>query len=474
MRSRTERPAARSPRACAALVAAAALAWGCSGAALPPVPEPSYEGFAGPVRDQLRSAWAAAEADPRNTLAVGDFGRTLYAYGQFEAAEACFARCSMLDPGGFRWAYLLGVTRAGLGRYAPAAQAFAEAASIRPADLPTAVRRADLLEQAGDEAGARGILERALRDSPRSAAVRYRLGRLLAPLETDIAIRHLEAALEVEPDYREALYALAGAYRMQGGQEAAANVLARYEKADPAPRRHYADPLVDSLDAIRASSAQSVFNDGFRLQARGDWEGARKAYEAVLEIDPDYVQAHVNLVSVFGEIGEYEQAALHYRRSMDSDPTIAEAHYNYGVSLHFSGDYAGAVQAFRKALAINDQNADARGNLATALEALGRPSEAEEHYRLALQASPAHPMSNFHLGRRLAERGRYRESVPYLERALGTESPGTALHAYVLALVQRELGQEERAVETARLALRHARARGQAEFEAKIRAELLP
>ena len=471
---RTEGRSTRSPCVRAALIACAIFAWGCSSASLPPLPEAAYEGFAGPVQAQLRSAWTKAAAGPGSTLAVGDFGRMLYAYGQFEAAEACFARCRLLDPGAFRWAYLLGVTRAALGRSEAAMQAFKEAASIRPTDLPTAVRHADLLEQAGDEAAARGILESALRDSPESAAAHYRLGRILVPVETDIAIQHLGVALEVEPDYREALYALAGAYRLQGGQDEAARLLQLYAKADPAPRRHYEDPLVDALDSIRARSAQVAFNDGFARQARGDFEGARKTYETVLEIDPDYVQAHVNLISIFGEIGDYEQAARHYRRSVALDETIAEAHYNYGVTLHFAGDYAGAVEAFQKALAINDQNADAHGNLATALEELGRPSEAERHYRLALQANPSHPMSNFHFGRRLAERGRFRESLPYLERALETASPGTSLHAYVLALVYRQLGQAERARETAQFALGHARARGQAEVEAKILADLPP
>ena len=472
MRSGTDGPGVRSPRVWLALAAAGLLAWGCSDAPLPPLPEPSYEGLATPVRAQLREAWSKAAAQPTNPLAVGDLGRTLYAYGSLQAAAACFARCRILDPGAFRWAYLLGVTRADLGESAAARQAFAEASSIRPSDLPTAIRLADLLEREGDAGGARDILQSALREAPGSAAVRYRLGRLLVLLETDVAMEHLEAALDIEPDYREAIYALAGAYRLQGEHDASARLLEQYEKADPAPRRHYADPIVDSLASIRAGSAQVVFNEGFALQARGDLDGARQAYATVLEIDPNYVQGHVNLVSIFGDLGDHERAALHYRRAVELDPAIAEAHYNYGVSRHLSGDYAGAVESFRKALAINDQNADTHGNLATSLEEFGRPAEAETHYRAALQHNPAHPMANFHLGRRLAERGRYAEAVPYLQRAVAAESPGTSLHAYLLALVHRQLGQSERAREAARLALRHARARGQAELEAKILAEL--
>ena len=450
------------------------LVWACTTPSLPPLPEPVLGGSAEVVRAQLREAWTKADADPTNAVAVGEFGEVLLAYGQFDGATLCFRRCRLLEPESFRWAYLLGVAEASLGRSDAASQALSEAVTMRPGDLAAAIRLADLLERSGEESQAREVLEKALEAAPSSSAALYRLGRLLAGREPGVAIGHLEAALEVESGYREALYALANAYRAEGREDDAEEKLRLYEQTDPAPRRHYADPLIDSLDAIRRGSAQSVFNEGHSLQERGQITAARAAYETVLEIDPDYVQAHVNLVSVFGQMGDPDQARRHYQLAVALDPGIAEAHYNFGVSLHFAEDFEGAEKAFRKALAINDQNADAHGNLATTLEQLGRGAEAERYYRLALQNNPAHPMANFHLGRRFAERGLYRQAVPYLERAVATESPGTALHGYLLAIVHRELGDSERASEVARAAQRHARSQNQAQLAQKIAAEFRP
>lgn len=450
------------------------LAWACTNPPLPPLPEPVLDGSAEVVRAQLQEAWTNAKADSTNAVAVGEFGEVLLGYGQFDGATSCFRRCRLLEPESFRWAYLLGVAEASLGRSDAASRALSEALTMRPADLAAAIRLSDLLEQSGEESQAREVLEKALEAAPSSSAALYRLGRLLAGHEPGLAIGHLEAALEVEPGYREALYALANAYRAQGREDDAEEHLRLYEQADPAPRRHYSDPLIDSLDSVRRESAQSVFNEGHSLQERGESTAARAAYESVLEIDPDYVQAHVNLVSLFGEMGDHDEARRHYQHAVSLDPGIAEAHYNYGVSLHFAGDFEGAEQAFRKALAINDQNADAHGNLATTLEQLGRSAEAERHYRLALQNNPSHPMANFHLGRRFAERGLYRQAVPYLERAIATDSPGTALHGYLLAIVHRELGDFERASEVARAAQRHARSQNQAQLAEKIAAEFRP
>lgn len=462
--------ARRRPTWCLALVSAAWTA-GCTDSDLPALPQPVVDGFAPAVQEQIQAAAARASEHSREAAAVGRLGRILYTYGQYQAARDCFLRSRALDPDRFEWAYLLGVVESDLGRFDEARSAFEAAAGMRPADLPTGLRLADLLERAGDYERSREVLEVVLERVPRSAATRYRLGRLAAGTGA-AAIQHLEAALEIEPDYREALYALASRYRLEGRHEEAAEQMERYEQTDPTPRRHYEDPLIDAMDSIRERSAQETFNEGHGLQARGDFEGALAAYANVLEIDPDYAQAHVNLVAVHGELGNHERAAAHYERSVAIDPSIAEAHYNYGVSRHLAGDFSGAADAFEKALAINPQDPNAHGNLGASLDGLGRASEATRHFRLAIEYNPSHPMANFHLGRQLAERGRYREALPYLETAVETETEGTALHAFLLALVHRELGSNRQAEEYGLIALRHARAGGHEDLEARIRAEL--
>lgn len=457
-----------------AILLLVALTASCSTPDLPPIPQPSLEGFAAAVQEQLRAARANAAADPLDTSLVGRLGRVLYTFGQYRAAAACFERCRGLEPEEFEWAYLLGVVRAELGQVDLARASFEAAAAMRPGDLPTTLRLADLLERSGDTSRASAILEPALEASPNVAAVSYRLGRLAAAENPALAVRHLEAALEIEPGYREALYALAGALRSLGLTAEASRQLALYERADPGPRRHYEDPLLDAMDSIRDDSVQEMFNDGYARQQSGDLASARDLYSDILEIAPDHVQAHVNLVAVHGQSGDYARSAVHYERAVALDPTIAEAHYNHGVSRHFAGEYEAAADAFRKALEINPLHADSHSNLGTALDAMGHSSEALRHYEDALRHNPAHPMANFHLGRWLAERRRYGDALPYLEKAVATESEGTPLHAYLLALVHREMGQDHQSREYGQLALRLARERGAADLVAQIQSELAP
>ena len=468
MRLGTEFGRVRGLAAVACVCAGAILQCACSDSSLPPVPDPVLDGFALTVRDQIRSAAERAQAEPDSAAAVGALGRVLYAYGQNEAAAACFERCQRLEPKAFEWSYLLAVARADSGQTEAAMAAFEAAAAARPNDLPTAIRRADLLERSGDPSAAANALQRALQLAPESAAVRYRLGRLASAQGDRSAIRHFEAALAIEADYREAIYALALELRLAGREAEAAKQLERYESAGTTLRRHYEDPLVDAMDSIRSASAQQVFNDARALQDSGDLQGALERYSSVLEIDPNYAQAHVNLIVVYGQLERHDEVAKHYRLAVKLNPSIAEAHYNYGVARHLAADYPRAATAFRKALAINPQDANAHNNLANALEQGGQDVDAAKHYRLAIQHDPSHPQANYHLGRRLAERGRFRDALPLLHKALENENQGAPLQAYLLAVVYRELADSDRAQQYARLALAKARAGGHGELAARV------
>lgn len=468
MRSRTERGHARRLAVVACVSAAAILQCACSESSLPPVPDPALDGFALPVREQIRSATERARAEPGSAEVVGALGKVLYAYGQNQAAAACFERCRLLEPQQFDWTYLLAVTRSDLGQTDAALAAFEAAAAMHPNDLPTAVRSADLLELSGERSAAAAALQQALQLAPDSAAVHYRLGRLASGQADGRAIGHFEAALAVEPDYREAIYALAQELRLAGRQAEAEQQLERYESSRAALRRHYEDPLIDAMDTVRSASAQQVFSDARALQDRGDLEGALALYVSALEIDPNYAQAHVNLIVVYGQLDRHDEVAGHYERAVSLNPSIAEAHYNYGVSRHLAADYSGAAAAFRKALAINPQDANAHNNLANALENGRQDAEAARHYRLAIEHDPSHPQANYHLGRRLAERGRYRDALPLLHKALERDNPGAPLQAYLLAVVYRELADPDRAQQYARLALEKARAGGHGEVAARV------
>ena len=115
-----------------------------------------------------------------------------------------------------------------------------------------------------------------------------------------------------------------------------------------------------------------MVNEGHALQQSSDLDRARAIYEDILEIDPQYAQAHANLVAIHGQQGDYDRSGLHFERYVAMGPSIAEAYYKQGVSRHHAGEYRAAVEAFGKALGINPLHSDSHSNSGTALEVLGR------------------------------------------------------------------------------------------------------
>src|SRR5215210_9193458 len=112
---------------------------------LPELPAISFENFEPEIREQVRKAYEAAQAKPRDAQANGWLGMTLHSYEQYEFAAACYERAQLLAPAEFRWAYYLGITQAALGKQREAAVAFKAALKLDADHLPAQLRLADSL-----------------------------------------------------------------------------------------------------------------------------------------------------------------------------------------------------------------------------------------------------------------------------------------------------------------------------------------
>ena len=434
----------------------------------PALPQPELDSVAPEIQQLLRTSQGRAEANSEDAAIVGEFGRALYAYSQFQGARECFNRSHQLDPESFEWVYLLAITESELGDYEAARSAMQNALELRPDDLPAVLRLADLQERAGHLDITRESLELCLRIDPSSAAVYYRLGRLDALEGLGTALGHLEKAVELDPDYREANYLLANMYLKAGRQEDADLYLMQYEQTNPSPRRHYADPLIDAISSIKTDSAQKYFEEGREWQRLGDLESAIVSYQSALEMDQDYVHAHVNLIAIHGQMGNLELATRHYERSLQLRPLIADAHYNYGISLQYAEDFKGAVEAYRKAVEINPQDSAAYGNLGVALERLGQESVAIRSYRQALEHDPLNDTANYHMAKWMTDNGKYREALPLLEVAVANSTDEKVLPVFLLALIHRQLGNKQSARTYSQLAQERATNSGQLELADQI------
>lgn len=102
----------------------------------------------------------------------------------------------------------------------------------------------------------------------------------------------------------------------------------------------------------------------------------------MLEIEPDHVDALINLGRLLQEDGHLEAAVVHYRRALQAAGGNAPpAAFNLGLALEDLGWNRAAADAYEAALAADATFADAHYNLARLYEEDGDRISALRHLK---------------------------------------------------------------------------------------------
>jgi tetratricopeptide (TPR) repeat protein len=131
--------------------------------------------------------------------------------------------------------------------------------------------------------------------------------------------------------------------------------------------------------ATDGESARAAFESALDLEDE-DPEAARDAYRRALALDPDLVDAYVNLGRLAQEAGDAREAARLYHLALERSPEDPIVHFNLALALEDLRAPDRAVAHYQRALALDPDFADAHFNLAGLCEQLGREAEALRHY----------------------------------------------------------------------------------------------
>lgn len=412
---------------------------------LHPLPELKMERFAQEVRSQIERAYARAGQAPMDAEPVGKLGMHLHAYEELEAAVDSYRRASQLDPGDFRWPYYLGLAQDAIGNHPESVLWLEKALELRSDYLPARLKLAESLFKAGEDARSEEVYAVLLKEYPDQPLVHYGLGQLKERQEDwEGAVRHYQKACEEAPEFGAAHYALGLALRNLGKSEDARKHLQLYQE-DPLGWPFLADPVWEKVRLLNAS-ALDYLKKGVALKSAGNLQAAAVEHERALEIDPEMAQAHVNLITIYGQLGRPALAEKHYRALLKINPNLAEGHYAYGVLLVENGRTSEAAGVFRRALEINPYYPEAHANLAYLLMQKGRLEDAERYYRETLKYQPSHRLAHFNLGRLLVHRGEIKEAITHLRKTVETSDEQTPQFLYALGAAYARAGDPDQAL----------------------------
>ena len=440
-------------------------------ATLPPLPQLDLSNTFPGVREQIRRAEAAARARPNDPEANGRLGMVVDAYEQYSAAEVCYRRAHLLAPAAFPWAYNLAYVEMKLGKYRDAAAAFEAALKIKPDYLPARLNLAECLLSTGELPESRALFEEIVRKFPDNPQAYYGLGRAESQQgDSEAAAAALRKAIELFPRYGGAHYALAMVYRKLGRTNEAKEQFAAYQ-ANVSSTPPEVDPLRAAVQDLNQTPLRYL-RLGIELEQAGDLQGAIQAHLKAIELDPDFVQAHINLTQLYARAGEYAKAEEEYRTAVRLNPHRADCYYNYGVLMFGLGKYAEAEQAFRQAIAGNPYYAQAHNNLGFLLQQQGHLQEALKEFEEAVKYQPDYRLARFHMGQILANEGDYKGAIEQFQKILEPDDAETPTYLYALATTYARAGDLANALNYMRKARADAAARNQTQLLAGIDRDL--
>ena len=208
--------------------------------------------------------------------------------------------------------------------------------------------------------------------NPEDEKALFSLAGMLAALgERDEAIRHLEKAVRVRPDFALALSDLGRLHFLNGDVERAVEFFDRAIAASPAlPQAHH------NLGTVRLAQRNA--------------EGAEAHFRRALEEWPDFAEAHYGLGEALEARGESEDALRRYRRAVSVKPDFALAHFRLGNLLARTDDSDTAVHHYEAAIAAAPEFVPAHFNRAAVLARQGKTDQAATALERLLQLEPDH------------------------------------------------------------------------------------
>jgi len=238
--------------------------------------------------------------------------------------------------------------------------------------LDRAIQLGEQYLQGQNWVAARAVFQRIAAAHPTNAAAWRGLGLVEHWSGGSDAIAYMRRAVELQPDWTEALNNLCAL--LLGAR--------RFHEAIKA-MRHYL--------AQRPNDVEVLVNLGSALGISGRVLESIDIYRQAISFDPNHAVALNNLGTALGQLGRTDEGIAMLRRAVTVRPDYQIAWTNLGGGLATAGQTDDALEAYRRALLLKADDVWALSGTGTALRDLGKASEALDYYRqsLRLEANPA-------------------------------------------------------------------------------------
>ena len=138
---------------------------------------------------------------------------------------------------------------------------------------------------------------------------------------------------------------------------------------------------------------------GLALFEQRKYLNAIALFKEALSIDPNSLEAYVNLGNSFSKINNFSDSIKNFERAIKINPKFYKTYYNLGIVLEKKGDLNKAVSVYKKAIKIKKNYAIAYNNLGNILQVQGKINHATNSFQKAILYDPGCAEAHRHLSR---------------------------------------------------------------------------
>lgn len=232
--------------------------------------------------------------------------------------------------------------------------------------------------------------------------------------DTEAAIKVLEEAVALDPNFAEAYAQLARGY----------NTMAFKYSSDSDRKRYHenAEVAIEKALALNSNLAEAHFARGLILWTntkRFPHEQAIQSYKRSLALDPNLDETHHQLSLVYSHIGLLDEADQSVKKALEINPNNTLARFRTGVYIAYRGRFDDAIAAF-KTIPHDFTPLLVDRSMAEALIQTGRLNEAQALVEDYLTKYPQDEGGSFTRVKALllAKAGKEKEAEAAIQRAI--------------------------------------------------------
>ena len=203
--------------------------------------------------------------------------------------------------------------------------------------------------------------------------------------------------------------------------------------------------LYNKILNFNPNYVNAYINLGILFNQLGDFSKSISSFKKAIVLNPQNLEANTNLGVLFNQSKAYKKAIFHFEKVIQINPNYVAAHFNLGNTYKELKDYTKAIKSYNDTLLINPEYIDAYNNLGNIFAQLGKKQEAFKCYKKAILINPNYFEGYNNLGNIFKKMNKYNDAKQCYEKAIYINS--NFVDAYNnLGNIFKQMGEHEKAI----------------------------